>query len=432
MEFTAILAVVIFVVTFGIMLSEKINKTVVVLCGGTAMILLGVVSEEKAFDSVDLGVIFLLTGMMIIVHFLAESGFFGYVAIRIAQAAKGRPVPLIILLCIVTSVLASLVDKVSTVLLMAPIILLITDRLEVPPVPFLILTMFAANTGGAATLIGSPSNVLISSAGDITFNAFLVHMAPIAFIAALAVAGYGVLLIRRDSFVSSDIRARVMGLNARGAIRDRQLLIKTLTVLALVFVTFTMHDLLGVEPASVALAGAAVLLVITKADPKTAFDSVEWPTLFFFVGLFMLVAGLAATGILEAIAMAALHVSNHNLLIATLMLMWGAAAGAALMGNVPITAALIPVVLTAIPPIAEANPQSESAVEMALWWALALGACFGGNGTLIASPANLVVVDIAQANQRLISFGTHLRAGWPITVGSLVLASLYVAWRYAM
>ena len=432
MESTAILAIAIFVVTFGGVVTEKVNKTIVVLGGGTAMVLLGVTSQDKAFASVDLGVIFLLTGMMIIVHFLAESGFFGYVAIRIAQLAKGRPIPLMVFLCAVTGGLSALVDNVTTVLLMAPIILLITDRLEIPSSPFLLLTVFSSNIGGAATLIGDPPNILIGSAAGLSFNAFLVHLAPIALVCMVAVAGYGVYLIRGHSFVSSDVRARVMELNARGAIRDMRLLVKTLSVLAGVLLAFTLHDALGFEPASVALAGAAVLLFVAKADPESAFKSVEWPTLFFFVGLFMLVAGLAETGILESIAMAGLRVSGDNLLVASLMLLWGAALASALMGNIPITTALIPVVLASIPRIAEAGPHGEPAVEMALWWSLALGACFGGNATIFASPANLVAVDIARNNRQPISFGTHLRAGWPITIGSLFLASLYVAWRYAL
>ena len=431
MEPTAILAALIFIVTFGGIVTERVNKTIVVLCGGTAMVLLGVVSEEKAFESVDLGVIFLLTGMMIIAHFLAESGFFGYVAIRIAQIAKGRPVPLVILLSVVTGALSALVDNVTTVLLMAPIILLITERLEIPPMPFLLVTVFASNIGGAATLIGDPPNILIGSAAGLSFNAFLVHLMPIAALCMVLAAAYGVHLIRGNSFVSSDIRARVMELNARGAIRDKRLLTRTLSVLGAVLLGFMLHDALGFEPASVALAGAAVLLLVVKADPEAAFKSVEWPTLFFFVGLFLLVAGLTATGLLEAVAMAGLRLSGHNLLIAAMMLMWGAAIASALMGNVPTTTALIPVVFTAIPRIAEANPQGEPAVEMALWWALALGACFGGNATIFASAANLVVVDIARSSRRPISFGAFLRVSWPITIGSLLLASIYVAWRYA-
>ncbi len=432
MELTAVLAAAIFLVTFAVILTDKVHKTVIVLCGGAAMILLGVVSQEDAFARVDLSVILLLAGMMIIVHFLAESGLFSYLAIRITQVAKGHPIPLMMLLCFMTAGSAALVDKVTTVLLMAPIILLITDRLEVPPIPFLLLTVFSSNIGGAATLIGAPSNVLIGSAGDLSFNEFVAHLAPISFVCTVMVAMYGVYLIRHSSFVASDVRARVMGLNARGAIRDKRLLVKSLCVLGMVLLAFTLHDALGFEPASAALGGAAVLLLIARSEPGEAFHSIEWLTLFFFIGLFMLVAGLAETGILEAIAMAGLRVSGDNLMIASLMLMWGAALASAFMGNIPITTALIPVVTTAIPRITEAGPHSEPVVEMALWWSLALGACFGGNATIFASPANLVVTDIARSNRQPISFGAHLRASWPITIGSLLLASLYVAWRYVV
>ncbi len=430
MSLDAGIAIVIFAITLAGIITERVHKTVVVLCGGTAMILLGVVGQEKAFNYIDLGVIFLLTGMMIIVHFLAESGFFGYVAIRMAQIARGRPAPLTVLLCLVTGGLSALVDNVTTVLLIAPIIFLITDRLEVRPEPYLLLTIFSSNIGGAATLIGDPPNILIGSSSHLSFNAFIVHLAPVSAVAMVALAVFGVFTIRGEAFVSSDIRARIMELDAHSAIRDKRLLIKTLSVLGLVLIAFTLHDLLGTEPATVALAGAAVLLAVVKADPEKAFKTVEWPTLFFFIGLFLLVSGLAATGVLDGLARAGLRLSDGNLFLSAMMIMWFAAAASAFVGNVPITAALIPVVHTTIPELARATEYTDGAVSMALWWALALGACFGGNATVYASAANLVVLDIARKNRRPISFTGYLRFSLPITLGSLIIASLYVGLRY--
>ncbi len=430
MSLAAGLAVVIFALTLAGIITERVHKTVVALCGGAAMIILGIVSQDQAFDHIDLGVIFLLAGMMIIVHFLAESGFFGYIAICMAQVARGRPGPLIILLCLVTGALCALVDNVTTVILIAPIVFLITDRLEVRPEPYLLITIFSANIGGAATLIGNPPNILIGSAAHLSYNAFLIHLAPVSVVSLAALAVFGFLTIRGEAFVSSDIRARIMELNARSAIRDTKLLVKTLSVLGTVLAIFLLHDLLGLEPATVALAGAAVLLLVVKADPEKAFRAVEWPTLFFFIGLFLLVSGLAAAGVLEGLAQAGLRLSAGSLLFTSMIILWFAAVASAFVGNVPITTALIPVVHTAIPELARATEHSEDAVSMALWWALALGACFGGNATVYASAANLVVLDIARKNRRHLSFAQFLRHSLPITLASLIIASIYVALRY--
>ncbi len=430
MDMTAILASAIFLITFIGIVIERVHKTILVLLGGTFMVILGVVTQENAFAYIDLGVIFLLTGLMIIVHFLAESGFFGYVAIRIAQIARGRPIPLAILLCVATAGLSALVDNVTTVLLMAPIILLITDRLEVRAIPYLLLTVFASNFGGAATLIGDPPNILIGSASGLSFNAFLIHLAPPAFLAMTMLCGVAVLAIRRESFVPNDVRARIMQLNAAGAIRDKALMRKTLGVLGAVLVAFMLHDVLYLEPATVALAGAAILLVIVRADPEQAFKTVEWPTLFFFVGLFMMVAGLSAAGVLEGLARLGLGFTGDSLFLTSMLVLWFTAFAAACIGNVPITTALIPVVYTLIPEVAGSTEHSMEEVRMALWWSLALGACFGGNMTIYGSAANIVVTDIARANRQPVSFLGYFRASFPVTLAALAIASLYVAWRY--
>ncbi|MCP4640996.1 MAG: ArsB/NhaD family transporter, partial [bacterium] len=403
---------------------------VAAMLGGTAMVILSVVSEEKAFEAIDLGVIFLLTGMMVISHFLAKSGFFGYVAIRLAQIVKGRPLPLLILLCVVTAVLSALVDNVTTIVLIAPVTFLIADQLEVNPVPYLIMEVMSANVGGTATLIGDPPNILIGSKAGLTFNEFLLNLGPVVAVCMVLVVGLAVFLVRRSAHVSSDIRARVMEMNPSRAITDKTLMVKSLVVLGMVLTAFLLHGILHVGPAPAALGGAALLLLITRADPDEGFNAVEWPTLFFFIGLFLTVAGLVETGVIEKIATLSLSVTGHSLLLTCMIVMWFAGFSSAFIGAIPIVTALIPVIQTIIPSMAAQGVAPESTIGYALWWSLALGACLGGNGTMFGTAANVVVVEIARNNRRQITYGQFLRYGMPLMVATLIISSVYVALRY--
>lgn len=430
MEVTTLIALIIFVATYAAVLSGKVHKTVAVLIGGCAMILLHVVSEEEAFASIDLSVIFLLIGMMIIVHFLAESGFFGFVAIRLAQLAKGKPVPLMLLLCSLTAALSAFVDNVTTVLLMAPVTFLLAERLEVSPIPYVLLEALASNVGGTATLIGDPPNILIGSAAGLSFNDFLINLAPIAIVCLGALLGMAVLVISKESYVSSDIRARVMEMDAAGAIRDRNLLKMSGSVLMIVLALFLVHGVLHIKPATIALAGGAALLLLTKTDPDEVYKTIEWSTLFFFIGLFLVVSGLAATGLLDHLARAILSLTNHQLFPTCMVVMWFAAATSAVLGCVPVVTALIPVMNSIIPSMIEHTGNSASTIESALWWSLALGACFGGNGTMFGTAANVVVVGIARHNRHDISFMQFLRYGVPVAVITLLMSSVYIAIRY--
>lgn len=430
MDIQMSVAVGIFVVTYVVMLSEKVHKTVAALLGGSAMLLLRIVSEEDAFAAVDLSVIFLLTGMMIIVHFLAESGFFGFVAIRLAHVARGRPIPLLLLLCTVTAVLSALVDNVTTVLLIAPVTFLITEQLEVSPIPYLILEALASNIGGTATLIGDPPNIIIGSAADLSFNDFLFNLGPVVVVCLAALLLVAIFFIRGQAHVSSEVRARVMEMNASRAIRDRKLLLKTGCVLCAVFVLFLVHEVVHLKPATVALAGAAVILLLTRADPEDAFKAVEWPTLFFFVGLFIMVEGLRGTGVLDKLAELALSMTGNELAPTALVLLWFGAIAAALIGAVPLVTTLIPVVHNIVPVIAEHSAVDAELVGMALWWSLALGACLGGNGTMFGTAANLVVVQIARNNGREISFGRFMAYGLPVMLMTLAICTVYIFFRY--
>jgi len=430
MTTTAIIACVIFAIAYAGILTEKIHKTVAALAGGMAMVVLGVIREDAAFASIDLSVILLLTGMMILTHYLAESGFFEYVAIRIAQASRGRPVPLILLLSTLTAVLSALVDNVTTVLLIAPVTFLVCQQLEIRPMPYLIVEILASNEGGMATLIGDPPNILIGSEAGLTFNEFLFHLSPAALICHAALMVVAAIVAGREEFVPTDIRARVREMNANKAIHSRKLLYQSATILGLVLVGFLLHGLLHIPPATVALSGAAAILLLAHKKPDDAFKVVEWSTLFFFIGLFILVAGLVEVGVIQQLAYLALRVTGGDLFITAMVLLWLSAGAAMLVGAVPITATLIPMVQDMIPSVAEDAAVSQHVVSYALWWSLALGVCLGSNGTILGGAANIVVVDIARKNGLEISFGRFMWYGVPYMLVTLIIASVYVAVRY--
>jgi Na+/H+ antiporter NhaD/arsenite permease-like protein len=424
------IAIGIFAVAYALIITERVHKTVAALLGGTAVMLFGVVSQHDAFAAIDLEVIFLLVGMMIITHFLAESGFFGYLAVRLAQVARGKPVPLMLLLCMVTAVLSALVDNVTTVLLIAPVTFLIAEQLEVPPIPYLIFEVLSANVGGTATLIGDPPNILIGSAAGLSFNQFVIHLGPIALVCLVFVLVFAGLAARSHSAVDPERRARIMRMRAERSITDRKLLVRSSTVLSLVLLAFVLHGVLGFEPAAAALAGAAVLLLWTRADPEEAFRSVEWSTLFFFIGLFMLVAGLIHTGVLDACAQGVIRLTGDSIPLTAMAVLWLSGLASSVVDNIPITVTLIPIVEQLLPELAAQNGVSTEHVHTVLWWSLALGACLGGNGTLYGAAANVVVIGIARRNKQPISFAKFLAYGLPVMILTLALSSAYVFVRY--
>jgi Na+/H+ antiporter NhaD/arsenite permease-like protein len=407
-----------------------VHKTVAALLGGMAMVLLGIVSEEVAFESIDLSVILLLTGMMIVTHYLAESGFFEYVAIRIVQISQGRPIPLVILLSTLTALLSALVDNVTTVLLIAPVTFLVCQQLEVRPMPYLIIQILASNEGGTATLIGDPPNILIGAKAGLTFNEFLFHLTPPVLVCHVVLMIIAAIVISRERFVPMDVRVRVREMDASRAIQNWSLMYKSSAVLGLVLLGFLLHGFLHVPPASIALTGAALIMVLARAKPDDSFKVVEWSTLFFFIGLFILVAGLVEVGVIQQAAELSLRVTGGDLFITSMVLLWLSAIAAMFVGAVPITATLIPMVQGMIPGIAENGSVSLQLVSYALWWSLALGVCLGSNGTILGGAANIVVVDIARKNGLEISFGRFMLFGIPYMIVTLVIASVYIMFRY--
>jgi Na+/H+ antiporter NhaD/arsenite permease-like protein len=392
------------------------------------MLAIGATDAEHAFFSEDAGidwnVIFLLLGMMLIVGVLKRTGLFEYLAIWAAKKARGRPFPIMVILILVTGVVSAALDNVTTVLLVAPVTFLVCERLAVPPAPFLIAEVLASNIGGTATLVGDPPNIIIASRSGLTFNDFLSVLAPFILL-VLAVL---VLLCRfmfRSAFRYDAVRAeRVMSLRERDAIRDPRLVVTSLSVLGAVLVAFGLHTLLGLEPAVVAILGGLLLLALSRLDPREVAEEVEWPTLIFFAGLFVMVGSLVATGVIDELARAATDAVGDRLWPATMLLLWASAALSAIVDNIPYVATMSPIVADLV----QANGGNERA--QVLWWALALGADLGGNATAVGASANVVVLGLAERAGHRISFWEFTRYGLLVTVIAVALAVPYLWLRF--
>ena len=421
-------AIAVFVAAYVLIAIERFPKVVTALTGAGILLALGVLSAEEAFFShetgVDWNVIFLLLGMMIIVGVLRKTGVFEFLAIWAAKRAKGSPLRVMILLVIVTAVASAFLDNVTTVLLMAPVTLLICDRLDIRPVPFLIAEVLSSNIGGAATLIGDPPNIIIGSRAGLDFNDFLINMAPIVVVELALFVALLPLLFRGSFQVSEERRAEVMALNEREAINDPRLLIKCGVVLVLVFTAFVLHSVLHIEASVVALLGAGVLVLITRLNARDYMVAVEWETLLFFAGLFLMVGALIKSGVIERLAGLVAQATGGEALPTAMLLLGASAVLSGIIDNIPYVATMSPLVLNLTEQVAD-PVQAE-----ALWWSLALGADFGGNLTAIGASANVVVLGIARRSGHPISFWEFTRKGAIVTVITIVVAAPYVWLRY--
>ena len=425
---TAILAVVVFLAAYVLIATERVPKTVVALTGAGVVVALGISTADDIFYSsetgVDWDVIFLLLGMMIIVGVLRRTGVFEFVAIWAAKRAKGSPLRVMILLVLITALASAFLDNVTTVLLIAPVTLLVCERLGINPVPFLIAEVMASNIGGAATLIGDPPNIIIASRSGLTFNDFLVHMTPLVVI-ELAVFTLVLPWLFRGSFAVDPERVDdVMRLNEREAIADKVLLIKCGAVLALVFAGFIGRSLFGVAPSVVALLGAGLLVLISGVKTKDYMGSVEWQTLLFFAGLFVMVGALVKTGVIGRLADAVGAATEGRALLATMLILVVSAVLSGIVDNIPYVATMSPVVLELTKTVADPSQAH------ALWWALAIGADFGGNATAIGASANVVVIGLALRAGYPISFWEFTRKGIVITAITIAVAAPYLWLRY--
>jgi Na+/H+ antiporter NhaD/arsenite permease-like protein len=423
-----LVAIGVFAVAFVLIAIERVPKAVTALAGSGVLLALNVVSADEVFYSPDTGVdwnvVFLLLGMMIIVGVLRQTGVFEFLAIWATKRAKGQPLRIMIFLVLVTAVASAFLDNVTTVLLMAPVTLLVCDRLNTPPVPFLMAEVMASNIGGAATLIGDPPNIIIGSRAGLGFNDFLVNMAPIVAVEMILFVAILPWLFRGSFSVSPESVADVLSLNEREAINDRRLLIKCAVVLTLVFAGFLTHSLTHVEPSIIALLGAGLLVVITNLRPRDYMAAVEWETLLFFAGLFIMVGALVKSGSIERLAELVATLTGGDALTAVMLILGGSALLSGIIDNIPYVATMSPLVQSLTQSISD-PVQSES-----LWWSLALGADFGGNLTAIGASANVVVLGIARRAEHPISFWEFTRKGAIVTALTIAVAAPYLWLRY--
>jgi Na+/H+ antiporter NhaD/arsenite permease-like protein len=418
------IAVATFLIVLAIVASERMHRTNVALLGAAIVVLfVGDFSQEQAIESVDFNTIGLLAGMMILVYLTQQTGVYDYVAIRAGQLSGGRSFAVTMSLAAITAVLSAFLDNLTTILLIAPITFLLADALDIDAVPLLIIEVIASNIGGTATLIGDPPNIIIAGATGLSFNAFIANLAPIVVVAFAVVVPLLYLAFRHRLRVEEGNRMAVMDLNAAASIRDWPELRRTGPVLALTVLAFFAHQALHIEPATVALTGAAVGLLVTRIDVEEALSHIEWTTLFFFVALFVMVGALEATGAIGHVADAVKDLTGGDRSAELIGIVWIAAAGSALVDNIPFTTAMIPVVR-------ELQEAAGTTGDDSYWWALALGACFGGNATMIAAAANVAAAGLAERAGTPIGFMTFLRVGLPVTVLSIGMATAYVAIRY--
>lgn len=424
MEQQAIWAIVLFLMTYAMIIAEKIHRTIVAMLGAVVLVAVGIIDQETAIHHIDFNTLGLLIGMMIIVSVTAETGFFKYVAVLAAKKAKGDPVRILVLMSLITAGASALLDNVTTVLLMVPVIFSITRQLQVPPLPFLLTQILASNIGGTATMIGDPPNIMIGSAvKELTFMAFIDNLMPIAILIMAVNIPVFIWLFRKQIRTTDELKATVMMLDEKQFILDRKLLIKSLSVLGVTIIGFFLHQLLHLESATVALAGAFLLLLLTgEHKMEFALTKVEWTTIFFFVGLFVLVAGLVETRVIAELAIRAIELTGGDLVLTSMLIMWLSAIASAFLDNIPFVATMIPM-------IQEMGNLGISDLEP-LWWSLALGACLGGNGTLIGASANLIVAGMSAKEGHPITFIKYLKFGFPLMLLSVVLASIYVYLRY--
>ncbi|KEI90908.1 ArsB/NhaD family transporter [Clostridium botulinum] len=412
------LPAIIFIIVYALIISEKVNRVVASLSGAAIMLILKLITQEKAFLKIDFNTIGLLIGMMIIVNITKRTGIFEYIAIKAAKFSKGNPIKILILFSVITATLSALLDNVTTVLLIVPVTLVITKTLEIDPIPFLMCEIFASNIGGTATLIGDPPNLMIGSAAGLSFLDFVKTLAPVVIV-ILVITLFGIRQLYKNSLkTSEEDKEKVMALDESKTIHDRSLMRKSLTILFFTLVGFLLHGYLGFESATIAIAGSAILLAISKVEPDEILQEIEWGTIFFFIGLFIMTGVLEDVGIMEVLAQKTLSLTKGNLVLTGIFVLWISAIASAFIDNIPFVATMIPLIKS-MGTMAGMNITP-------LWWALSLGACLGGNGTMIGASANLVVIGIAEKSGYKISFKDYFKLGFPVMLVSIIICTAYL------
>lgn len=424
MEQQAIWAIGIFLLTYALIISEKIHRTILAMSGAILMVLLGIMNQDSAIHHIDFNTLGLLIGMMIIVNTTAETGLFHYIGIWTAKKAKGNPVTILWLLALITAVASAFLDNVTTIILMIPVVFSITRQLKVKTFPYIFSLVLASNIGGTATLIGDPPNIMIGSAvKELTFAAFLQNLAPVVIAIMAVILPLFVVMFRKGLKATKENQQSMLSISLDGLITDKKLLVQCLCILGLTLIGFFLHQTFHLESATVALAGAFLLLLMTGEHAmERALRSVEWPTIFFFVGLFVLVGGLVETGTITLLAERAMNLTGGDPLLASMLILWLSAIASAFLDNIPFVATMIPM-------IQDLGNMGITHLEP-LWWSLALGACLGGNGSLIGASANLIAAGMSSKEGEPITFVKFIKYGFPLMLLTVIISSIYILIRF--
>jgi len=412
------IAALILFFTYVFIVIDKIPKVTIVMVGASLTLVLGIIPAKTAFSHVDFGVIALLVSMMIIVHITGRSGVFTWLAIKLLKYAKGNPLHVLILLSVLTAVLSAFLDNVTTVILLVPITFVIARELKADPIPFLITEILASNIGGAATLIGDPPNIIIGSAAGLTFNDFIMELTPIIFVIFVITTAVLVYIFRKDLVEKPELVEHIINLDDKTLIKDKKLMIRSLIVLFFVIIGFIFHGALHLEAYTVALLGASILICFET--PKQILLEVEWLTIFFFIGLFLIIGGLEATGGIHYLAQELLELTQGDLKLTAMLILWGSGFLSAVIDNIPYTVTMTPLIKE-LDSVMNVHP---------LWWSLSLGACLGGNATIIGAAANVIVSEAAYTAGHPISFLRFMKYGVLVTIISLILSSVYIYFRF--
>jgi len=415
-------ATAVFLITYAIIVSEKIHRAVIALVGAALIAVFKILDPEEAVHAIDFNTIGLLVGMMIIVGITRQTGVFEFLAIKAAKSSKGEPLKIMAALSLVTAVLSALLDNVTTVLLIVPVTFAIAQKLRISPIPILIAEIIASNIGGTATLIGDPPNIMIGSATHLGFMDFVINLTPIVVVIYVCTLTLLRLIYRSQLVADPERQKTIMELNEHDELKDMRLLKKCMFVLALTVFGFVIHQYVHLESSVVALTGASLLLLISREDPEHALHNVEWPVIFFFIGLFVLVGSLEKVGVIEAIAAAALDVTGGVMLPTAMLILWMSGIASAFVDNIPFVATMIPLIKNMGQMMGVTDP---TALNF-FWWSLSLGACLGGNGTIIGASANVVVIGMAEKRGSHITFVKFFVVAFPLMIMSLVLASAYM------
>jgi Na+/H+ antiporter NhaD/arsenite permease-like protein len=412
------IALIIFILTYTAIISEKINRTVIALFGAVLMIIFQVLPQKRAFGIIDFNTIGLLIGMMIIVIILRKTGIFQYIAIRTAKASKGDPWKIFLMFSIITAVASALLDNVTTILLIAPVTLVITDTLKLNAFPFLFAEIFAANIGGTATLIGDPPNIMIGGATGLGFLDFIYNIAPAAVLVFIVTMFIMKFIFRKEFKVTEENKKNMLLFDEHKTIQNKKLLIQSGIVLGITILGFILHQAVHLESATVALFGGVLLLLVSKADPDEILMEIEWSTVFFFVGLFVLVGALEEVGVIKILAEKLIAATEGNVMVTSMLILWFSAVASAFVDNIPFVATMIPLIQ---------NMQAISGIDVTpLWWSLALGACLGGNGTIVGASANVIAAGMMEKRGKKIGFVQYLKLAFPLMLVSIIISTIYL------